>query len=386
MDSLTTSRSRDDARDLLTLDALPGVGPVRVRALVARFGSARGALHASPDRFAAIAGEEAARARRDRSLGARIDRALDRAQRLGMRIVTWGDPAYPPDLGELADPPPVLFLRGRFDLLTSSAPAVTIVGSRRVTVRGRDLARRLGMALGRSGATVVSGLALGVDGQAHRGALEVDGNTVAVLGTGPDVRYPRTHARLFDRILERGLVVSEFLPGTPAAPHHFPRRNRVLAGLGRQGVAVVEAGRRSGSLITVDHALDLGREVWTVPGPIDGPACVGSNQLLIEGARPIVDLDAFVAEVCATAPASAPRRSTPDGEPEGAWGVVPGVDVADRSTEVAVLKALDRETLEATELAGRTRLDVAEVLAALTLLEVRGAVERLPGLRFRRAA
>ncbi len=364
-------QAEDRARDLLLLDSLPGVGPARVSRLVRAFGGAASALDAPHALFASIAGREAARARGDRALADRVDCSLARAHELGLTVLTWSAPGYPGDLLHLADPPPVLFLRGRIDLLTRS-PAVTVVGSRRVTTRGREIARDLARRVARSGAVVVSGLALGADGEAHRGALDVAGDTIAVLGTGADVPYPKTHTRLFREVVERGLVVSEFAPGTGAAPYHFPRRNRVLAALGATAVVVVEAGARSGSLITVDHALDLGRDVWAVPGPIDGPACAGSNALLADGARPLVSIEAFVADAV-------------EG-PEGRRVEGPRAASATVGPEASLLHCLSHESLGPGELADRVGRPLHEVLAVLTTLEVRGEIVRLPGLRYRRAA
>lgn len=385
----------DSARDLLRLEQLPGVGPVTVRRLVERFGSARSALAVSDRDFDAVAGAGRGRNRRSRDLEERVSHALRRARDMGVAIVTWGDPVYPAKLRALADPPPVLFARGRLDLL-DRRPTVTIVGARRATERGRDAARRLGAALARVGIPVASGLALGVDRAAHEGALAASDDTIAVLGTGADVAYPAAHRRLFARIVERGLIVSEFVPGTRAAPHHFPRRNRILAGLSSV-VVVVEAGRRSGALITVDHALDLGIDVWAVPGPIDTPGCAGSNRLLVDGARPLVSIDEFVRAV-----------APPRGDITPADGAVPAGDGAvahatpspetehqrsrgrsaedESGLEARVVRALHEETLDADELSERCARPVHEVLAVLTTLELHGEVERLPGLRFRRAA
>jgi DNA processing protein len=231
------------------------------------------------------------------------------------------------------------------------------------------VSRRLGRALGSAGVTVVSGLALGVDGAAHAGALEVDGDTVAVMGRGADRAYPRSHTRLFRQVVEKGLVVSEFLPGTGAHPHHFPRRNRILAALAR-AVVVVEAGRKSGSLITVDHALPLGLDVYSVPGPIDTRTCLGSNRLLVDGARPLVSVDEFVAEV---APAAGdPAR--PDSVPLPLIG-----------PEADVLQALEAGPCDVDRVSRETGLSPSRALGVLTRLELDGLARRLPGQRFRRA-
>ncbi len=365
-----------EARALLLLDQLPGVGPRTIRALVEAFGSAQGALAAPGPVFQRVAGAQAVRARSAGDWATRVDRGLELGARLGMRVMTWSDPGYPGDLLRLADPPPVLFLRGRTELLAGGG--VAVVGSRRCTTRAKDLSRRIGEALSVRGIPVVSGMALGVDAAAHAGALDGGGPTIAVVGRGADAPYPPSHGRLFRRILHEGLVVSEFLPGTPPLPHHFPRRNRVMAGLAR-AVVVVEAGRRSGALITVEHALDLGRDVWAVPGPIDTPACDGSNRLLSEGAVPLVSVRGFVREltgadgvgagpVAGASEEGAASRGEPWAEPER-----------------RLLRSLQGGPLHVDQLAERAGLEVPTAMALLVHLELRGAVEQMPGLRFRAA-
>lgn len=416
------------AFELLLLEQLPEIGPVTVRRLVRLFGDPGSALHVSDRRFAqavgVAGGGEAARARRDPVLRRTVDDSLRRAEAVGMTVLTWTDEAYPDALHHLADPPPVLFLWGRTELL-DRRPSVAVVGARRSTERGRDVAGRLGAALGRAGVPVVSGLALGVDGAAHAGALRTEGDTIAVLGAGADVPYPRFHLRLHDTIRERGLLVSEFPPGTRPAPHHFPRRNRILAALA-DVVVVVEAGGRSGALITVDHALDLGREVWSVPGPIDTKVCAGSNRLLADGARPLVSIDAFVDAFAAVRAGPAPPRGVVDdptgdrpkraavpvdglARGESAFGKAThgvngpsGRSPAGRGDQLSLLPppavpngaALEGQILEALreapaaadELAHRFGRPIATILAVLTTLELHGEVERLAGMRFRRAA
>jgi DNA processing protein len=370
VDSLTGHGSSmpADAFELLMLDQLPGVGPVKVRKLVVYFGSAGRALSAPTSRFTKVAGAAAAAARVDAELRRRVEAALLRAERLGMHVVTWTSPEYPVALRHLSDPPPVLFMRGRMELL-ERVGTVTVVGARRATERARDVAERLGASLARSGVSVASGLALGVDGAVHGGVLRAGGDAIAVLGTGPDVVYPRSHRTLFRHILDQGLLVSEFLPGTGAAPYHFPRRNRILAALGST-VVVVEAGRRSGSLITVDHALDMGRDVWVVPGPIESSTCEGSNRLLGEGARPLLAIPDFVETVAGEAsPRGGGESKLPTSGPE-----------------MRILAVLANDALLADELAARVGLPIATALALLTTMELHGEVERMPGMRFRRAA
>jgi len=358
-------RDEGEVRALLTLDALPGIGLVRLKRLVDAFGSAERALAAPPRAFEEVAGSETARGRQDPAVHAHIDAALRLAERCGMDVCTWKSADYPARFFQLHDPPPVLFLLGRRELL--STRMVTVVGARRATARSRDVAERLGKALGLAGVTVASGLALGIDAAAHRGALAANGQTVAVLGRGADEPYPPGHRALFRRIAREGLVVSEFLPGTPPLPHHFPRRNRILAALA-EAVVVVEAARTSGSLITVDHALDLGIDVWAVPGPIETAPCEGSNRLIADGAKLLVSVPEFV-------------RAITGAEAKNERGADPLRGAAGR-----VLARLGAETLGVDQVATAAQVPVEEALALLTELELGGLVRQLPGMRFQRVA
>lgn len=364
VDALSSAASRrKELEALLVMDALPGVGPAKVRALVEAAGSAERAL-ATPRLLRGLAGPDAAAAASDPALLATVRHGLAEADRLGMETLMMREPAYPTRLLHLADPPPVLFLRGRTELVAD--PGVAIVGSRRSTERGRDAARRIGAAVSRVGVPVVSGMALGVDAAAHQGALDAGGPTIAVLGTGADVAYPRGHRALFRHLLADGLVVSEFMPGTPALRHHFPRRNRIIAALS-DAVVVVEAGERSGALITVEHALDLGLEVWAVPGPFDEAFCAGSNALLADGARPLVTVNGFV---------------------RLALGVEPGapqVPTTLTDEEVRLLEILAGGARTADEIARGLGLNAGRALSLLSSMELRGHVARVAGTRFQRA-
>jgi len=354
----------EEVRARLLIDALPGVGLVAGRRLLDTFGSARAALSASPGTFDRIARAPASRLRTDAALRRGVDAAVAVARRQNHGVLLLGEAGYPERLLHLTDPPLVLFLRGRSDLL--AAGGVAIVGARRATERGRSVARDLGRALASGGVNVVSGLALGVDGAAHTGALDCGGPTPAVMGRGADAPYPRAHARIFSRMLSAGLVVSEFAPLTPPLPHHFPRRNRLIAALA-DAVVVVEAATRSGALITVEHALDIGVDVWAVPGPIDGPACRGSHALLRDGAKAVVSVADFVSAVSASpGPTGAARM--PDG------------------VEGRLLGLLGEQPREAAVLAREADLALAKALSLLSTLAVGGWVEQLPGMRFRRVA
>lgn len=357
-----------EARAFLVLQQVPGVGDRGIDRLVARYGSATAALAAPPDEVARLTGAVGAAAvlRGRRALEERADAALRRARNAGAGVVVRGDAAYPARLLHLTDPPPVLFLRGRERLLDRTS--VAIVGARRCTGYGRRVAAEVAARLAGEGVVVVSGLALGIDAVAHRAALEAGGGTIAVLGTGIDVEHPRSNAGLFRRIARDGLLVSEFVPGSPALPHNFPRRNRILAALSRV-VVVVEAAARSGALITAHHALDLSVDVMAVPGSIHARTSVGTNRLVRAGADPLLHphdvfehLDGFTAT--GTRDPAEPAGLPPD--------------------EHALWSSLESEPTPVDELSLRAGVPSSRALAALSALELDGWVRREPGMRFRR--
>jgi DNA processing protein len=282
-------------------------------------------------------------------------------------LLTLADADYPPLLLATADPPPVLFAAGRRELLRF--PALAVVGSRSATQQGVANAEAFAQHLARAGLTIVSGLALGIDAAAHRGALKAldDGaetSTIAVLGTGVDIAYPASNRALHEAIRSRGLLLSEFALGTPGIAHNFPRRNRIIGGLAR-GVLVVEAALRSGSLITARLAAEAGREVFALPGSIHSPTARGCHRLikdgakLVESAQDVLDelrIDARVAE------RRAPRPAAHD----------------------ALLTALGFDPVDLDTLAARTGRDAGSLAAELLELELAQDVERLPGNRYQR--
>lgn len=316
------------------------MGGATFQSLVERFGSAAQALEA-----ASPAARRAAVAAADAAL-----RATDAA---GATLLLRGDATYPPALLDLPDPPPHLYSLG--DHAAAAPPAVAIVGTRSTSAYGERITRELATAFARAGATVVSGLARGIDAAAHRAALDVNGRTVAVLGTGIDVPYPAAHASLHRAIADHGLLLSEHAPGERATAGSFPRRNRLIAALA-QLVVVVEAGARSGALITAGHALDLGRTVAAVPGPIDAPQSAGANELLRDGAAVIASVADAVALLGLTEPV---RRPPPElgGDERTVWDSLAG-GPADLDS-----------------LAARSGLPARRCIAAVTTLELAGAVE-----------
>jgi DNA processing protein len=277
----------------------------------------------------------------------------------GFRFVGRSEPGFPRLLRELHDPPPGLFLRGSGEVELLCEPAVAIVGARMCSSYGSQVARLLGRELAAAGLVVVSGLARGVDGEAHRGALEAGGGTIGVLGCGIERDYPAAHAHLARGICGTGLVISEYAPGVEPAPWRFPARNRIIAGL-CQATVIVEARERSGALITADFALEAGREVFVVPGEITSTLSAGTNALLRSGATPLTS-SADVIELFGVEPTRTAELDL-------------GKDAE------AVLEALVREPASADELGRVTGLDAAALATALAELELTGAVAEADGL------
>ncbi len=281
----------------------------------------------------------------------------------GFTVLTLADENYPEKLAEIPDPPPALFVNGE----VPEGPTVALVGSRKASATGIEAARALGRALGERGVCVASGLALGIDAAAHEGALEAAGPTVGVLGCGIDVVYPKSNRRLFERVAEAGAMVSEYYIGEPPLRWHFPARNRVISGLS-DAVVVVEAPEKSGALITARHALEAGRDVWAVPGPIGFAECRGSNALLADGAGVIWDIDLFADAV---APESASQKSA---VAEASQEAPAPVELPE--LEAAVLMSVGFEPTGVDVVAGRSGIGMRELLPALALLELKGYVTR----------
>ena len=276
----------------------------------------------------------------------------------GFRFVGRSDAAFPAQLRSIHDPPPGLFVRGAAELELLARPSVALVGARACSGYGASVARSLARELAAAGLVVVSGLARGIDAEAHRGALEADGTTVAVLGCGIDRDYPAAHRELAVRIAETGLIVSEYAPGVEPAPRRFPARNRIVAGLSSATV-VVEARERSGALITADLALEEGREVFAVPGEITSSLSAGTNDLLKLGASPLTR----AADVLAS------------------FGLEPAPPAAAvEGTAATLLELLREQPASADELARRAGLDAAEIARALVELELAGVVLAADGV------
>ncbi|MEP7302196.1 MAG: DNA-processing protein DprA [Caldimonas sp.] len=367
---------RDELAAWLRLVETPGVGRDSARRLLAEFGSPEAVLAASTPTRATIVGAAvaAALAEEPPGLAALLEATLawrdgstagDAAAR---DIVVLGDPRYPAALLQTADPPTLLYAKGRVELL--GADSIAIVGSRNPTPQGLENARAFAAHLGRTGLVVVSGLALGIDGAAHEGALEGGGGTIAVVGTGLDRVYPARHRALAHRIAAAGLIVSEFSIGTPSMPQNFPIRNRIIAGLTR-GTLVVEAALQSGSLITARLALEAGREVFAIPGSIHSPQARGCHALLKQGAK-LVEGAADILEEFAAA------------RPKDAAASAAAAQADDAGPEDPLLAALGFDPIGLDALVARTGQSAAELAARLLDLELEGRVARLPGQAFQR--
>ncbi|WP_119156786.1 DNA-processing protein DprA [Caldimonas tepidiphila] len=359
----------------LRLLETPGVGRESARRLLAAFGSPQAVLEASTAarRQVVPAGPAAALEREPATLAALLDATLRWLEAEPQRhVVTLGDPDYPARLLATADPPLLLHAAGRLELL--AAPSVAVVGSRHPTRQGLDHARAFAAHLSRAGLAVVSGLALGIDGAAHEGALQGPGGTVAVVGTGLDQVYPRGHGELARRIAAQGLLLSEYVLGTPPLPGNFPRRNRIISGLSL-GTLVVEAALQSGSLITARLALEQGREVFAIPGSLHSPQSRGCHALIKQGAKLVETAQDLLEELClpTTAAAAAGPREPATGGNEDEDGD-------------PLLAALGWEPVTLDALAARTGWPASELNARLLELELRGQVARLPGQLLQRIA
>ncbi len=357
----------------LRLTLAPGLGPARIRELLTRYGLPEQVLAAPSRELAAALPATAYAALNSTALDAAIEHALEWNEGADHAIVTLGDAAYPSRLLEIADPPSLLYVRGRLDLLNQ--PCLAIVGSRNATAQGARNALSFARAFSDAGLMIVSGLALGIDAEAHRGALEGaadgPGSTLAILGTGIDVTYPARHAALAEEIAARGALVSEFPLGTQAAAGHFPRRNRLISGLSL-GCLVVEAALGSGSLITARTALEQGREVFAVPGSIHSPLSKGCHALIKAGAKLVESADDVLSELSALLPQHAPVRGP----------VASGKAAREQESPLLALMGDDPVDLEAL----RTRAGWAteRVAAELLQLELAGQVTALAGGLYQR--
>jgi DNA processing protein len=354
-----------DARWWVGFNKVPGIGAARLRALLDYFGDLETAWNASAHDL-----RQAALDRRslDNLLQVRdkldLEAEMERLDRAGVRVLTWDDPDYPPNLRQVYNAPPVLYVRGCLD--KRDEWAVAVVGTRRASVYGKEAARMVGTGLAQAGVTVISGLARGIDTVAHRTALDAGGRTVAVLGCGVDVIYPAQNARLAAEIVERGALVSEYALGTRPDARNFPPRNRIISGL-TLGTVVVEADLGSGALITAGFAAEQGREVFAVPGNIFARGNRGTNDLIKQGAK----------MVCGVADILEELNLTMVSEQAQVRAVIP-----ENETEAVLLEHLSAEPVHVDALGRAVKLPIAQVSSTLALMELKGMVRQVGGMSY----
>ncbi len=375
---------------LILLNLLPELGPLRLRRLLEAFGDLDGLWRASArdlERVNGLGPRAAARIAAIRQDDSQLRDELALAARHGVTILTREEPAYPVALTTIPDPPLALYVRGT--LTEADAVAVGIVGTRRASVYGLTSAERLGAELAGCGITVVSGLARGIDAAAHRGALTA-GRTLAVLGSGLARLYPPEHAELAERVAAKGAVLSEYPMDTPPLPLQFPRRNRLISGLSL-GVVIVEAAQRSGALITADCALEQGREVFAVPGPMRAVTSQGTHQLLKQGARLVTSVDDIVQELRLDMLPSAAAGRTPYPADEGVRlpsidaaqdGVPSGVEGLPEAERKVLACLREQEPRDIDAIAADSGLELPDVSSLLLQMELKHLVRQLPGKQF----
>ncbi|HQR61135.1 MAG TPA: DNA-processing protein DprA [Methylophilaceae bacterium] len=351
----------EDAAQWVGLSLIAGLGRQGLRALLSAFGTPE-RIYAIPyaELHKVVGGPVA------QQIAAGLDHAsirpvLEWLEQPGNHLITLADTAYPKALLEISDPPPLMYAKGRIELL--SQPSLAVVGSRNATPQGEKTAEAFSQVLSDNGYCIVSGLALGIDGAAHRGALQGRASTIAVVGTGLDIVYPARHRQLAHQISERGLLISEFPLGTPSMAQNFPRRNRIISGLS-QGCLVVEAHLQSGSLITARLAAEQGREVFAIPGSIHSPVAKGCHLLIKQGAKLVESMQDILEELGVAVPRAE--------------------DVALAQADEPLLGHMGYDPIGMDELVARSGLTSENLSAMLLILELEGKVACLPGGRYQR--
>jgi DNA processing protein len=358
------SSTSEEAALWIGLSLIDGLGSQTCRALLSEFGSPESIYAAPRSELRRIVSDSIAHKISEGPDTTATAPALAWLEKPGNHLVTLADAHYPRRLLEITDPPPFLYCKGRLELL--NRPTVAVVGSRNATPQGEKTAEAFSQALSEHGYCVVSGMALGIDGAAHRGALLGNGSTIAAVGTGLDIVYPAKHRQLAHEIAEKGLIISEFPLGTPSIAQNFPRRNRLISGLSR-GCLVVEANLQSGSLITARLAAEQGRDVFAIPGSIHSPVAKGCHQLIKQGAKLVDSIHDILeelgtAEIAAQpAPAEAPAKANNP-----------------------LLECMGYDPITLDTLIERSGLTADSLSSMLLVLELEGKVASLPGGRYQR--
>ncbi|HSI22328.1 MAG TPA: DNA-processing protein DprA [Methylophilaceae bacterium] len=359
------SSTPEEAALWIGLSLLDGLGAQSYRALLSHFGTPENIYATSRSELRKVVSDAIAQQISEGLNAESVAPALAWLERPGNHLVTLADAHYPRVLLEIPDPPPLLYCKGRVELLNT--PTIAVVGSRNATLQGEKTAEAFSQALSESGYCIVSGMALGIDGAAHRGALQGRGSTIAAVGTGLDIVYPAKHRQLAHEIAEKGLIISEFPLGTPSMAQNFPRRNRIISGLAR-GCLVVEANLQSGSLITARLAAEQGREVFAIPGSIHSPVAKGCHQLIKQGAK-LVDSIHDILEELGGMPL---LEITKDAKPA--------------PPEDPLLEKMGYDPVTMDGLIERSGLTSESLSSMLLVLELEGKVASLPGGRYQRLA
>lgn len=367
----------------MALKSIDGIGNASFQPLLEHFGSADAAFSATLHDLTAIPGIHKKSALEIVSFKSwdKILRQLDHLNKSGIKIVTYLDEDYPCNLLNIFDRPAFLYVLGQLE--KENIP-IAIVGSRRASTYGKYTTERLSRELALKGVTIVSGMARGIDYYAHRGALAAQGQTIAVLGSGLDVIYPPENKKIFQDIAQNGAVISEYPPGAQPLSYHFPARNRIISGIS-YGVVIVEAGEKSGSLITARLAMEQGRDVFAIPGSIDSPSSRGANSLIKQGAKLIDSIDDILEDIL-------PQLERPPAKPSARNAKPPAVCISQTNTEMVkaplsltdqtILNILSCKKMHADDIIEKADLPPAEILSSLITLELKGIILQQPGKIF----
>lgn len=347
------------------LNMVKGIGSVRFKTLLEAFGDPQSAWEASPQAWLqAGLSQKVADSFQRLHQGVSLDQVWERIQTLGVTVLTWDDETYPRRLKEIDQPPPILYVRG--SLIPEDEWAVAIVGTRRITAYGRQVAEEAATALAHSGVTIVSGLARGVDTVSHQSALNAGGRTLAVMGNGVDQVYPPENRRLADQVIAHGALVSDYPLGTKPDGINFPPRNRIISGLS-MAVIIVEAGETSGALITATFAAEQGRDVFAVPGNINAPQSKGTNRLIRDGAQPLLSPQDVLETLNLTMVAE--HRSV-------------RVALPSDPVESRLFQLLSQEPKHVDEIRSQVGMPIETVSATLAMMELKGMVRQVGGMNY----
>jgi DNA processing protein len=367
----------DSSLSWLALSLTPGLASRLSARLLRRFDSPEGVFRASlaeleacnlPGSVAQAVFKKEAFKRAEKELAAVLRIA-------GCRLLNWTEPEYPQSLLQIYDPPVMLYVRGDPQIL--NLPSISIVGTRKPTLYGTQLAQRLGRDLAARGLVIVSGMARGIDAIGHQGAMAANGRAIGVLGTGIDICYPKENKKLYEKVLERGAIIGEFPLGTHPAPENFPVRNRIVAGM-PLGVVVVEGAQYSGSLITARLAMEFGREVFGVPGNVTQPASFAPNQLIKQGAKLVAGADDVIEELPTPVRAALVQAEQPEAEQRNLL-LAASLNTSEKKL-YELLSAEEPRHID--DIVERSGLNSSEVLATLFDLEMKGIIRQLPGKQF----